>query len=85
MHDHADIEDLVGPSRVRGADRLLYQVARLVGFLVESVWDHSSRFHPVWDDWFIATDEKPICEWVYASRGCVTPPLRLGSDVHGHK
>ena len=84
VHDHAHIEDLVSPSRVRSADRLLYQVTRLVGFMVESVWNRGSRFRSAWDDWLIATDEKSIRKWVHASWGCVTPPLRLCSDIHGH-
>ena len=85
MYNHADIEDLVSSGRVRGTDRSFHQVASLVRLMVKSMGDDCPRFHPVRDNWFLAADEKAICGWVYTSRGRITPPLRLGSDVRGHE
>ena len=85
MYNHADVEDLVGSGRVRGTDRFFYQAANLVMFVVKSMGNNRPRFHPVRDDRFLVADEEAIFGWAYASRGRITPPLRLGSDVRGHE
>ena len=85
MYNHADVEDLVGSGRVRGTDRFFYQAANLVMFVVKSMGNKRPRFHPVRDDRFLVADEEAIFGWAYASRGRITPPLRLGSDVRGHE